>query len=51
MFMGDALADPLTGLQAAIWTLDAIKRGQGGLIDAALSGCAALATLELQADG
>lgn len=41
MFIGDAIADPLTGIAAALATLTKLGRGEGGLIDASLSGCAA----------
>jgi len=41
-FMGDALADPLTGLEAATHALEALDAGKAGLIDAALSPTAAL---------
>jgi crotonobetainyl-CoA:carnitine CoA-transferase CaiB-like acyl-CoA transferase len=37
-FVGDALADPLTGLIAATWALEALGRSEAGLIDAPLSG-------------
>lgn len=40
-FLGDALADPLTGLHAARRTLDYIAAGKSGLIDAALAPTAA----------
>jgi CoA-transferase family III len=40
-FMGDALADPLTGLLAANYALNALDQGQAGLLDVPLSGCAA----------
>ena len=40
-FLGDALADPLTGLRAARLALDWIARGQSGLIDVALAPTAA----------
>jgi CoA-transferase family III len=36
-FMGDALADPLTGLLAATQALEAIIGGKAGVIDAALA--------------
>ena len=39
--MGDALADPLTGLDAATSALEALVQGQSGLIDAALAPTAA----------
>ena len=44
VFAGDAVADPLTGLSAAIRAIRAIQSGHGGLIDAALSQVAAAAT-------
>jgi hypothetical protein len=40
-FLGDALADPLTGLAAAAGALDALQRGGGFLVDAALAVTAA----------
>lgn len=40
-FMGDALADPLTGLTAATLALDAMARGQSGLLDVPLAETAA----------
>ena len=40
-FMGDALADPLTGLAAATGALHALERGGGLLVDAALAVTAA----------
>lgn len=40
-FVGDAIADPLTGLRAAIAVLDAWCRGRCGLLDMALSQTAA----------
>ncbi len=40
-FVGDAVADPLTGLVAAIAALDACRDGGGVLIDAALARTAA----------
>jgi CoA-transferase family III len=40
-FMGDALADPLTGLRAARLALEALAQGQCGLIDVALAPTAA----------
>lgn len=40
-FLGDALADPLTGLRAAHLALRAIADGQSGLIDVALASTAA----------
>jgi len=39
-FLGDALADPVTGLAAAVGTLDALQAG-GGLVDVSLAGSAA----------
>ncbi len=41
MFMGDALADPLTGLEAATGVIEALIEGKCGLIDAALAPTAA----------
>jgi hypothetical protein len=46
-FLGDALADPITGLQAAILALEALKRGQSGLVDVSLADCSSLVTREL----
>lgn len=40
-FMGDALADPLTGLTAATLALEAIEAGQSGLLDVPLARTAA----------
>ncbi len=40
-FLGDALADPLTGLAAAVGALRAVARGGGRLVDAALARTAA----------
>jgi CoA-transferase family III len=40
-FLGDALADPLTGLRAARLALDAVAEGRAGLIDVALAPTAA----------
>jgi hypothetical protein len=40
-FMGDALADPLTGLAAAMGALRTFGRGGGGIVDAALARTAA----------
>lgn len=42
-FVGDAAADPLTGLAAAAAVLSAVTQGGGVLIDAALAVCAAAA--------
>jgi CoA-transferase family III len=39
-FMGDAIADPLTGLSAAAAALRARLQGAGGLYDISLRGCA-----------
>ena len=38
VFCGDAIADPLGGLHAAVATLAMLTGGQGGLIDASLCG-------------
>jgi len=40
-FLGDALADPVTGLAAAVGTLQALEQGGGLLVDAALARSAA----------
>ncbi len=40
-FVGDAIADPLTGLFAALGALDALRRGGGHLVDVALQRSAA----------
>jgi len=40
-FMGDALADPLTGLAAAVGALKSVQRGGGFVVDAALAVTAA----------
>ena len=40
-FLGDALADPLTGLEAALAALDSVARGEGGLIDMSMARIAA----------
>ncbi len=40
-FLGDALADPLTGLAAAAGALEAVDQGGGVLVDAALARTAA----------
>lgn len=42
-FAGDALADPITGLAAAVGALKALGEGGGILVDAALARCAAAA--------
>jgi hypothetical protein len=42
-FLGDALADPVTGLSAAIGALDAFAGGGGCLVDVAMARCAAAA--------
>jgi hypothetical protein len=39
-FMGDAMADPLTGMSAAAVALRAHRQGAGGLYDISLRGCA-----------
>jgi hypothetical protein len=48
-FLGDALADPLTGLAAAAGALKALQAGGGVLVDAALAGTAAGAAAALDA--
>ncbi len=40
-FLGDALADPLTGLTAATLALEALRAGQRGLLDVSLARTAA----------
>lgn len=40
-FLGDALADPVTGLAAAVGALRGLEQGGGVLVDAALARCAA----------
>jgi hypothetical protein len=46
-FLGDALADPLTGLAAAAGALQALGQGGGVIVDAALARTAAGAAAEL----
>lgn len=46
-FLGDALADPLTGLAAAAGALRAVMEGGGMLVDAAMARTAAGAAYEL----
>jgi len=46
-FLGDALADPLTGLAAAAGALQALAQGGGVIVDAALAVTAAGAAAEL----
>jgi crotonobetainyl-CoA:carnitine CoA-transferase CaiB-like acyl-CoA transferase len=46
-FLGDALADPVTGLFAALGALEALAAGGGVLVDAALAACAARAAARL----
>lgn len=46
-FLGDALADPLTGLAAAAGALKALAEGGGVIVDAALARTAAGAAAEL----
>lgn len=43
VFLGDALADPVTGLMAAAAGLRALEQGGGVLVDVAMSRCAATA--------
>jgi len=40
-FLGDALADPCTGLIAALATFEAVRDGKAGLLDVSLAGSAA----------
>jgi crotonobetainyl-CoA:carnitine CoA-transferase CaiB-like acyl-CoA transferase len=46
-FLGDALADPVTGLVAAAGALNSLAMGGGMLVDAALARCAAGAAAAL----
>jgi len=46
-FLGDALADPITGLCATAGALEALARGGGFLVDAPLAACAAQAARTL----
>lgn len=41
VFCGDAIADPLTGLQAAVEVAESLRRGGGELVEVALAGVAA----------
>lgn len=50
-FVGDALADPLTGLAAAAGAIRAVRRGGGILVDAALSRTAAGAVAQFSGVG
>jgi hypothetical protein len=50
-FAGDALADPLTGLAAAVAALAAVRGGGGVLVDASMAHCAAQATAMVRAPG
>jgi hypothetical protein len=51
VFCGDAIADPLTGLQAAVEAVAALQAGGGVLIDVAMAGVAAeYARLPLHAE-
>ncbi|MBA3940680.1 MAG: CoA transferase [Sphingopyxis sp.] len=47
-FMGDALADPLTGLLAATLALEALAAGRRGVLDVSLAGSAATFAAEIQ---
>jgi len=42
-FLGDALADPVTGLAAVIGALSALESGGGVIVDVAMARCAAAA--------
>lgn len=48
VFLGDALADPITGLMAAAAGLRAVQQGGGVLVDVAMSRCAATAAVRLR---
>jgi hypothetical protein len=50
-FLGDALADPLTGLAAAAGALEAVRCGGGFLVDAALAVTAAIVAARYGACG
>jgi hypothetical protein len=51
-FCGDAVADPLTGLEATLAVLDSLRRGGGEVIDVAMAAVAATyAALPLDASG
>lgn len=50
LFLGDALADPVTGLAAAIGVLKGLEAGGGVLVDAALALCAAGAASRMRAE-
>jgi hypothetical protein len=50
-FLGDALADPLTGLAAAVGALRALRRGGGAMVDAAMARIAAGVAASIPADG
>jgi crotonobetainyl-CoA:carnitine CoA-transferase CaiB-like acyl-CoA transferase len=41
VFCGDALADPVTGLLAAVGALEGLRRGGPWIVDAGLAPCAA----------
>lgn len=47
-FLGDALADPVSGLMAAAAAIGALASGRGGLVDVAMARCAAAATRALR---
>ncbi len=47
-FLGDALADPITGLVGAVGALKALAEGGGVIVDAALARCAAGAASALR---
>lgn len=49
-FCGDAIADPITGLRAAIETMRAFEQGRGRMIDMALVETARRASGELRGD-
>jgi crotonobetainyl-CoA:carnitine CoA-transferase CaiB-like acyl-CoA transferase len=46
-FLGDALADPVTGLAAAQGALDGLLSGQAVFVDAGLAPCAATAAARM----
>lgn len=50
VFIGDALADPLTGLEAARSAFEALAAGRGGLLDCALARTAAWYASRMKGD-
>lgn len=50
-FLGDALADPVTGLTAALGALDVLLDGAAAFVDAGLAPCAAAAAARMGTTG